>query len=80
MSQVRMCDKCGRIFSELADGWQTFTVVTKKKDDHGRVRDELVAMDACPECAFQGTTEPTIKPSITSGPNFTVRDTVPNDG
>jgi hypothetical protein len=56
-----MCDKCGNIFSELAEGWQSYTVSTRKKDANGYFRNEAVAMDACPPCSFQETPEPTIR-------------------
>lgn len=61
VSNVKMCDKCGRIFSELDEGWQAFTVSTRRKAENGQVRNEMVAMDACKDCSFQGAMEPTIK-------------------
>lgn len=47
MSSVRMCDKCGNIFSELEEGWQTFTGATVKKSGT-----ETVRMDVCSSCAL----------------------------
>lgn len=52
MSSVRMCDRCGTVFSELADGWQTYQAATFKKDDEGRRISVSVMMDACPACAI----------------------------
>lgn len=59
MSSVRMCDRCGAIFSELRDGWQAFTANTVKRDRvTGKTYTLQAAMDACPEC------------SIASSPDF----------
>lgn len=53
MSSVRMCDKCGGVFSELADGWQAFTAQTiKKNPDTGRRESVTQQLDACPSCAI----------------------------
>ena len=59
MSSVRMCDKCGTVFSELKDGWQTYTATTvsRKRSESGRVQGAgretiTVQMDACPACAM----------------------------
>lgn len=52
MSSVRMCDKCGTIFSELEDGWQTFTATTVKRDEDGKSQQIQAAMDTCPSCAL----------------------------
>jgi hypothetical protein len=47
-----MCDKCKTVFSELEDGWQTFTVNTMKLDEEGRRVPLQQALDACPSCAL----------------------------
>lgn len=52
MSTVRMCDKCGTIFSELEDGYQSFTATTVKRDENGMTHNVQQAMDACPSCAL----------------------------
>ena len=48
MSTVRMCDKCGKIFSENAEGWQTFTGSSMTTDEFGRRIPRTVQMDLCP--------------------------------
>ncbi len=65
MSTVRMCDKCGKIFSENTDGWQTFTGATVRRGSDGVRRSEVVSMDACTSCAFQPDAAPV--PEITQG-------------
>lgn len=52
MSSVRMCDRCGAVFSELAEGWQTYQGTTIKRDDDGRRITVAVNQDACPDCAI----------------------------
>lgn len=47
MSSVRMCDKCGTIFSERATDWQTGSITTV--DEHGVVN--RVQEDRCPACS-----------------------------
>jgi hypothetical protein len=51
MSSVRMCDRCGRVFSEKEDGWETGQVnkrVTDPKTGESRVMS--VAIDSCGDC------------------------------
>lgn len=50
MSAVRMCDNCGRIFSENEDGWATAVVQQSKRRADGGTRLSAVQQDACPEC------------------------------
>lgn len=50
MSSVRMCDKCGNIFSENEDGWSTFSGTRLKRDSDGFKRAESVVQDACAKC------------------------------
>lgn len=50
MSEVRMCDKCGIIFSTLLDGWQTMTMQDQSKS-RAYNTGLAVAYDVCPECA-----------------------------
>lgn len=55
MSSVRMCDRCGNIFSEREDGWETYTATQVKKNPDTRRREtETVYLDACPTCAVGG--------------------------
>ena len=56
MSTVRKCDlqrspDCEDIFSELAEGWQSFQATTMKKDSNGRSVPVVQTLDACPSCA-----------------------------
>lgn len=59
MSSVRMCDRCGNIFSEREDGWETYTATqVKKNPDSKRRETETVYLDACPNCALGGFDTP----------------------
>jgi hypothetical protein len=51
MSSVRMCDKCGTVFSELEDGWQTFTGTTRRRNEEGELVAIQQTLDTCPACA-----------------------------
>lgn len=58
MSTVRMCDRCGRIFSENESGWQTYRATTVKRDpEKGTTYQVEVAMDACEQCSLNPTVE-----------------------
>lgn len=61
MSQVRMCDKCGEIFSERREGWQTFSVSRASVNPYGQPIQITEEYDACPACAFNGTVQPVLK-------------------
>lgn len=64
MSSVRMCDRCGNIFSELKDGWQTYRAVTVKRNpENGTTYQVEVSMDSCPDCALNALVNP-IEPRI----------------
>ena len=52
MSSVRMCDKCGQIFSELESGWQTYEATTIEDLQTGERKRVTRAMDACASCAM----------------------------
>jgi hypothetical protein len=67
MSAVRMCDNCGRIFSENEDGWATAVVQQSKKRPDGGVRLSAVQQDACPECNPAGRPVE-MRPRIDLGP------------
>jgi hypothetical protein len=49
MSSVRMCDMCGTVFSERAEGWSTFTGSTRRKNDQGQWVNVTDTLDSCPE-------------------------------
>lgn len=51
MSAVRMCDKCGTIFSESAQGWSTYTGTRITRDENGRQKNTTQVMDMCPMCS-----------------------------
>src|SRR6266581_609034 len=66
MSSVRMCDRCGVIFSENAEDWSTGSITRSRKDDKGRRVSETVQQDACPSCTNGfGNPAPTL-PAITT--------------
>jgi hypothetical protein len=50
MSSVRMCDTCGRIFSENEDGWATGTIQQMKRGARGAMQPVTMQQDACPQC------------------------------
>jgi len=56
MSEVRMCDSCGAIFSMLADDWATYQGTRVVRGDDGRQRTLTEARDTGPCCAA-----PTVK-------------------
>lgn len=51
MSTVRMCDRCGNIFSEREDGWTSMQGTTMRRDEKGQMRQTTEALDACPRCS-----------------------------
>jgi hypothetical protein len=63
MSSVRMCDRCGTIFSERADGWSTFSGTTRKRDpETGKFDTVSDTLDSCPECTEMLTSPPVARP------------------
>lgn len=56
-----MCDRCGAIFSEKREGWQTFSVSRQSRNQHGMLQTTSEDYDACPECAFSGVVQPVVK-------------------
>lgn len=51
MSSVRMCDRCGTVFSERAEDWSTYTgTVMRRNKTTGQVERVSDELDACPEC------------------------------
>ena len=51
MSSVRMCDRCGSIFSENEDGWVTMSGAQRRRDDRtGEVKTVTVQQDQCAAC------------------------------
>lgn len=51
MSSVRMCDRCGTVFSERAENWSTFTGTTRRKTATGEWQNVTDSLDSCPECS-----------------------------
>jgi hypothetical protein len=44
-----MCDRCGTIFSENAEGWGVGTISTSKRDERtGRMQMVQQSIDLCP--------------------------------
>jgi hypothetical protein len=64
MSAVRMCDQCGRIFSENEDGWTTAPVQSMKRDERGQMRPVVSQRDLCPE---DSGTPVNIRPRVDMG-------------
>jgi hypothetical protein len=52
MSSVRMCDKCGTVFSELVEDWETYLATAVGVDDDGRQVTRTESRDACPACSI----------------------------
>lgn len=50
MSAVRMCDRCGEIFSEREDGWASMIGSQIRRDQHGQPRTVTEQMDTCAKC------------------------------
>ena len=46
-----MCDGCGEIFSENAEGWATQNASINKRDEKGRMITVSAQLDKCPNCA-----------------------------
>jgi hypothetical protein len=68
MSTVRMCDKCGEVFSERADGWSTFTGAVRMRDPNtGRAIMREESLDACPDCSELMTGSTAVPSPITPG-------------
>lgn len=58
MSAVRMCDNCGKVFSENSEGWTTFSGSRRKraKNDSGSFGYymEEIVQDWCALCSNKG--------------------------
>lgn len=68
MSAVRMCDRDGKVFSERADGWGTFTGSTRRFNERtGRTENVTETLDLCPDCNG-GAAAPTAVASIAGVP------------
>ena len=63
MSKVRMCDKCGNIFSEREEGWSNLTQTRELRNEHNVPYTEQINMDVCPECAI---------PDVAKRPTLTI--------
>lgn len=61
-----MCDKCGQIFSERADGWQIYKALTVKRNEDGTSTTVTVDADACPTCAFPFNPGDTVQPRLSA--------------
>jgi hypothetical protein len=62
MSAVRMCDRCGTLFSERAEGWGTFTGTTTRRNERtGRPETVTETLDLGPECNAAANNPVTVK-------------------
>lgn len=78
MSSVRMCDRCGEIFSERAEGWSTFSGATRKKNDDGQWITQSDTLDSCPTCSEIMTSPPQRPmPALGSGVQHNYEHDVP---
>lgn len=51
MSSVRMCDKCGKVFSERTENWSTGQVIRFKRNEKTGKREQVAdLMDLCADC------------------------------
>ncbi len=71
MSSVRMCDKCGNIFSENEEDWSTFSGTVKRRREDGSRYTETVTQDACSACTA-GTQPVTPRLAVTGAAPFPV--------
>lgn len=72
MSSCRMCDTCGTVFSERAEGWSSGQITVNKTDlQTGKPTTQTLILDKCPECTELGQGPPP-RPQLTEG-----RDTRP---
>lgn len=69
MSNVRMCDKCGRVFSVNEEGWQHFSGSSHSKDERGRPVTSDVEMDVCSLCIVTPVQFPA-RSAIVPGPDW----------
>ena len=52
MSSVRMCDRCGQVFSERSEGWSTFAGSRRiRAAITGKIENVQETMDSCPDCS-----------------------------
>ena len=76
MSSVRMCDRCGTVFSERSEGWSTFAGSRRMKNqESGRFEQVTEQMDSCPDCSDLMLTpqRPELLPSQTS-PHYETKE------
>lgn len=79
MSSVRMCDRCGNIFSETEDGWQTFTATTRQRDPKSKQWQTVQAvLDACSSCAIGGEPLAGNRPMIAPGRGLSPESVIPS--
>lgn len=66
MSSVRMCDRCGQVFSERAEGWSSQEgTIMRKNQETGRMEQVHAQIDLCPEDTELAMT-PAPRPMLTS--------------
>ena len=81
MASVRMCDRCGTVFSERAEGWGTFNGSVRKKDSDGKWMTVSDTLDSCPECTELSLTpqRPELTTTVHDVRQPTVRPQYEND-
>ena len=67
MSTVRMCDGCGLIFKEGAEGTSVGTVTVMVKATNGRTVPEQRSADFCDQCTNGTGVTPRVQAAIERG-------------
>jgi len=85
MSAVRMCDRCGIIFSENAENWDSGSVGRKVTKADGTVHTVSRQFDQCGECSEGSSIERQaiqggVKPGIMREVSERVRETQEDGG
>lgn len=69
MSSVRMCDKCGKVFSENSENWSTMSGSQMYTDPvTGKRGRRDVEMDVCGTCNTIGLSEEPLQAQLTTTP------------
>lgn len=76
MSAVRMCDRCGRIFSENETGWASGSLGQKVTRDDGTVNTVSRQYDQCGECLGVQVRNEAERAAISSGVKPAIVDEV----
>ena len=66
MSSVRMCDRCGNVFSENSEGWSTDSRTVNRIRDDGKRYTVTMQVDQCADCV--GSPAPVV-PRVPAAPS-----------